>query len=81
VQRRQVLHEQYLAVVRDPTAGIDASGQPRAVKCARIQSREHHLQHVHEQKKSLAPVNDKVYELEDYRSRPLGHWRNREEGS
>jgi hypothetical protein len=79
VQRRQVLHDQYLAVVCEPSAGLDPSGQPRVVKCARIQSREHHLEHVHEHKKSLAPVNDKVFELEDHRSRPLGHWRNREE--
>jgi hypothetical protein len=76
VQRRQVLHEQYLAVVRDPSAGLDPTGRPRTVKMRRIQAREHHLEHVQEHKKSLAPVNDKVFELGGHRSRPLGHWRN-----
>ena len=76
VVERDVLHEQYRAVVLDPATGL-SNGEPVHVQQHRIISREHHLMQVKEYKKSLAPCNDKVFVHDPpYRSRPLGHWRN-----
>jgi hypothetical protein len=78
VVERDIVHEQYRAVVLDPAAGLDEHGEPQYVQQHRIVSKEHHLLQLREAKKGLAPCNDKVWIHEPpYRSRPLGHRLNR----
>jgi hypothetical protein len=79
VVKRAIPFSTYRSVVLDPSTGLDEDGAALSVKQHRFVSRDHHLMQLQECKKSLAPCNDKVF-IHDYptRSRPLGHWRNRQ---
>ena len=75
VVKRYLMHEDFKRIVLEPYSGLQ-DGRPKTLEVRSIQSKEHHLEHQIAHKKSLAPVNDKVYEIDGFRSRPLGHWRN-----
>jgi hypothetical protein len=78
VVKRGIPFSDYRSVVLDPSTGLGETGVQN-VEQRRIVSRDHHLFQLQERKKSLAPCNDKVF-IYDHptRSRPLGHWRNRQ---
>jgi hypothetical protein len=57
--------------VHDYHTGL-IDGKPREVKYSTLRSKEHSLEHMVEYKKDLAPANDKVYEVADFRSRRWG---------
>jgi hypothetical protein len=78
VVKQGMNHELYKQLVLNPETGLDAEGRPRSVEYRRIQSRDHHLEHVEERKRYPALCNDKVFMYAPLHSRPLGHWRNTE---
>ena len=44
---------------------------------SRFQSKNHVIEKVTMEKKMLTAFNDKVFQFEQFKSRPLGHWRNK----
>ena len=77
---KQLSFDDYRAIVHDRYAGLAKNGKPKTVSYYSLRSRGHSLEHRHETKKSLAPASWKTHWIEDFRSRPLGHWRNAEMG-
>ena len=75
VVKKHIMHAHFKEIVLDSAAGLD-NGRAKTVEVRSIQSKEHSLEHRISQKKSLAPANDKVYEIDGFRSRPLGHYLN-----
>ena len=49
------------------------------VEFRRIGSKRLRLTHFAQRKTGLGPYDDKIYQFDAWHSRPLGHWRNREE--
>ena len=56
-------------------------GSERRAAFAQLRSRAHEIAVETVEKKSLSPLNDKVYGLDAHNLRPLGHWRNLELGA
>ena len=52
--------------------------RPHSLQFSQIVSKHHHLSIRRVSKKALSIQNDKVYQLSNLRSRPLGHYRNQE---
>jgi len=75
VREKQTSFDRYRDIVHDYHTGL-VDGKPREVKYSTLRSKEHSLEHMVEYKKDLAPANDKVYEIAEFRSRPLGHHLN-----
>ena len=75
VVKKHIMHAHFKEIVLDSAAGLD-NGRAKTVEVRSIQSKEHSLEHRISQKKSLAPAHDKVYEIDGFRSRPLGHYLN-----
>ena len=75
VVKRHLTHENYKQIVLAPDTGLE-DGRPKTLPVWSIQSSEHRLEHRITHKKSLAPANDKVYEIEGFRSRLLKHYLN-----
>ena len=75
VREKQSSFDRYNEVVHDYRTGL-VDGKPRNVKYTTLRSKEHSLEHLVEYKKDLVPANDKVYEVDNFRSRPLGHHLN-----
>ena len=75
VVKRHIMHADFKGIVLDSSDGL-VDGKTKTVEVRSIQSKEHSLEHRISRKKSLAPANDKVYEIEGFRSRPLGHYLN-----
>ena len=73
--RKQIRFQNYRDIVHDMRAGLDENGRPLSISYHTMRSREHSLEHRCETKKSLAPTSWKTHWIEDFRSRPLGHWR------
>ena len=76
VVKKHVMHKDFKDIVLDSSTGLQ-DGKFKTLEVRSIQSCEHSLEHRVSRKKSLAPANDKVYELPGYRSRPLGHYLNK----
>ena len=75
VREKQTSFDRYRDIVHDYHTGL-VDGKPREVKYSTLRSKEHSLEHMVEYKKDLAPANDKVHEIDNFRSRPLGHHLN-----
>ena len=51
-------------------------GMEKSVEYVQMSSRQYMMALERKQKKALSPFNDKIYQLDQFSGRPLGHWRN-----
>ena len=63
-------HEHYKSILMRP--------RPHTLQFSQIVSKHHHLTIKHTTKKALSGLNDKVYQISNLKSRPLGHYLNKE---
>ena len=75
VVKKHLKHEQFKRIVLDSSSGL-VDGRPKSLEVRGILTKEHSLEHRITRKKSLAPANDKVFEV-GFTSKPLGHYLNK----